>query len=106
MLKDLIDSRQTIIGFGASGRASMMISHYNLDSLIIKCVVDNSPLKQGRFFACTNIQVRAKSAISELAPDVIFVFAWNYLDEIIAECRDLHGFNGRFLVPLPSPVVI
>jgi ABC-type Fe3+-hydroxamate transport system substrate-binding protein len=36
-----------------------------------------------------------------LNPDLIFVLAWNFRDEIVKQCRS-YFYKGEFLVPLPN----
>ena len=36
-----------------------------------------------------------------LKPDIIFVLAWNFKDEIIEQCKK-HGFKGEYILPFPQ----
>ena len=34
-------------------------------------------------------------------PDLIFILAWNFRDEIVKQCK-MYGYTGDFLVPFPN----
>ena len=46
------------------------------------------------------------SAILERKPDFVLVLPWNFKDEIIAQQADYLRGGGRFIVPVPEPVVV
>jgi ABC-type Fe3+-hydroxamate transport system substrate-binding protein len=36
-----------------------------------------------------------------MSPDIIFILAWNFRDEIVKQCK-MYGYTGDFLVPFPN----
>ena len=52
------------------------------------------------------ISVRSIDAIADEKPDVLMVLAWNFFDEIREQQSDFVARGGRFLVPLPEPMLV
>lgn len=95
-----------VIGYGASARSSTMLNFAGINSEHLLCIADKSHYKHNKYTAGTNIKiVSPESALAE-KPDTILLLAWNFENEIIEELKNLHGFKGRVIVPLPAPVRI
>jgi len=39
-------------------------------------------------------------------PDYVMIGAWNFKNEIIGMLKQRYGYAGRYIVPLPKPVVL
>lgn len=91
---------KTIVGFGSSARSSTYLNFCGFTDADIRVIIDNNKLKQGLFSAGSSIPIVSMSEGLALKPDIIFVLAWNFLDEIIRLCKD-HGYRGKFLVSFP-----
>ena len=91
---------KTIVGFGSSARSSTYLNFCGLNVNQIRAIIDNNPLKQGFFAAGSGIPIVSKEKGMALKPELIFILAWNFKDEIMRECRDM-GFQGRYLLPFP-----
>ncbi len=99
-------SSQTIVGFGASARSQTYLNYCQLDNQSIKSIIDNNPMKHGRYTPKSSIPIVDIQTGLRFNPDIIFVLAWNFKDEIINQCRN-HDYNGPFLIPFPSqPYVV
>ena len=99
-------SNKKIIGFGSSARSQTFLNFCGFDQNNINLIIDNNPLKQNLFSPGTNIKIVNFEAGMNSKPDVIFLLAWNFKDEIIEECKSF-GFNGEFITPFPtSPKVL
>jgi hypothetical protein len=53
-----------------------------------------------------HIPVLPVDAIGERKPDHLLVLAWNFADEIIAQQAAFRERGGRFIVPIPTPVIV
>ena len=65
-------------------------------------IVDDSPLKQGRFTPGMHIPVLPAQAIYERRPDYLLILAWNFAQPIIAKHAAYREGGGRFIVPVPE----
>lgn len=90
----------TVLGFGASARSSTYLNFCGFDSDHIKAIIDNNPLKQGMYSPGTSIPLVTLEGGIQMNPDLIFILAWNFRDEIVRECR-MKGYGGEFLVAFP-----
>jgi methylation protein EvaC len=89
-----------IIGYGATGRGTVMMNYCGIYSNTIDYVVDDTPAKQGLYTPGTHVPIRAWD------PDFsgyAILFAWAFADEIIAK----RGSDKvKFIIPLPEVRVI
>jgi len=94
-------SSKTVLGFGASARSSTYLNFCGFDSTRIKAIIDNNPLKQGMYSPGSQIPIVGLETGMQMNPDLIFILAWNFRDEIVKECRT-NGYTGEFLVAFPQ----
>ena len=78
-LKRFKKKKLLIVGYGAPAKASTLINFFKI-SKYIKYIIDDNPLKNGKYIPNTNIKIIKK--LREKKIDVILVFAWNYFKEI------------------------
>ena len=90
-----------VVGFGASARSATYLNFCGFTSRDIEAVIDNAPLKHGRFTPGSAIPVVTADEGFAMQPDLLFILAWNFKDEIIESCRR-RGYRGDFLVPFPG----
>lgn len=95
-----------IIGYGASGRATILMNFCRIDSELIDYVVDDSPVKQGFFTPGTHLPIKAWPSDETEWPDYVLLFAWSFLDEIKKKRFDYLREGGKFVVPLPKVRVV
>ena len=88
-----------IVGYGASGRASIFCSMVGLDVDDIKFVVDESPQRCGRYLSGTKIPIVDLEHLENSDTTVILIFAWNYSKMIIDKTKHL---NCKYLVAFPK----
>ena len=92
---------QTVVGFGASARSSTYLNYCGLSNAQISAVIDNNPLKQGLYTAGSSIRIVTTEEGLEMGPDLLFILAWNFKDEIIRECQS-RGYKGEYFIPFPN----
>jgi hypothetical protein len=69
-------------------------------------IVDQNPLKVGRYTPGTHIPVHSVDKLSSDPPDAVLILAWNYAEEIIEQLAWLRSRGAEFIVPVPHPRVI
>ena len=94
-------SYKTVLGFGASARSSTYLNFCGFDSTHIQAIIDNNPIKQGMYSPGTSIPIVSLGRGMQMNPDLIFILAWNFRDEIVNECR-MNGYKGEYLVAFPD----
>jgi SAM-dependent methyltransferase len=106
MLDALKAEGKKIAGYGASARGNTLITYYGIGRNYLDFLVDKNPLKHDHFSPNTRIPIKPVEAIETEKPDVLFVLAWNFFDEIREQQADFIARGGKFLVPLPTPRLV
>lgn len=101
-IKNLLStySEKKIIGFGSSARSQTFLNYCGFDQNNLERIIDNNSLKQNLYSPGTNIKIVDFENGINSKPDVIFLLAWNFKDEIIKECKSA-GYKGDFIIPFP-----
>ncbi len=94
-----------VAGYGASAKSTTLLNFCGIGPELVPYFLDTTPTKIGRFTPGTGIPIVSPTLDSRM-PDVHFLTVWNYLPEIIARERDFANRGGRWLVPIPAPVLI
>ncbi len=99
-LTDYKQSGLRIAGYGAPARVTTICNYGHIGPSLIDFIVDDSPLKQGRYSPGTHIPIVQKKFLDqeEPKPDVIVVFAFEYFDDIKKKIGDV---KYRYLIPIP-----
>ncbi len=105
LLKNIKVQGKLIIGYGAAGRANTLLNYCKITSEYLEYIIDESPLRYGRFTPGTHIKIIPATNAQLDKVDYILILAWNYQKEIMAKAK-LNGFRGKFIIPLPKVTVI
>lgn len=101
-LENLKESKSSIVGYGASAKATTLLNYCHIDSEIIGAVVDANEIKQNKFIPGTDIQVISPSTLSMIHPTYMIFFAWNIVDEIRNSVNKFVDPSCRFFVLTPE----
>lgn len=102
LLDKLKAEGKKIVGYGASARGNTLLTYYGIDTKYLDFLVDKNPLKHNMVAPNTRIPVYPVEKLEEEKPDVLFMLAWNFFDEVRAQQAAFEARGGQFLVPLPS----
>ena len=98
---------KTFIGYGASGRGTMMMNYCGIDGKYLDYVVDDAPAKQGFYTPGTHVPIKPwKFTTESRFPDYIVLFAWAFTDEVINKRREYLNQGGKFIIPLPEVRIV
>ena len=84
-------------GYGAPARVSTICNYGQIGPELVPFTVDDSPLKQNKFSPGTHIPIVPRTHLETNRPDILVVFAYEYLDDI----RKKTGGGYRYLIPIP-----
>ncbi len=105
-LLDLLDrlkaEHRSIVGYGASGRATTIMTYCGIDGRYLDYVVDDAPAKHGFCTPGTHVPIKPWSATQAAPPDYALLFAWSFIDEVRKRRMDYLQAGGRFIIPLPA----
>lgn len=106
LLQGIRAKGENVYGVGAPSRASTLVNYVGLDDSIIECVLEiQGSYKIGKNMPGTLIPVLEESKLFADQPEYALLFSWHIADELIPKLK-AKGFRGRFIVPLPTPVVV
>jgi methylation protein EvaC len=97
LLAEYKRSQVKVAGYGAPARVSTICNYGNIGPSLIEFTVDDSPLKQNKFTPGTHIPIVTKPHLDRHRPDILVVFAYEYLDDI----RKKTSNSYRYLLPIP-----
>jgi len=104
-LIELKSQGKRIVGYGAPGKGNTLLNYCGIRTDLLDYTVDRSPYKQGKYTPGTHIPIFAPEHIRETRPDYIFILPWNLKEEIAAQAGFVREWGGRFIVPIPEPVI-
>lgn len=94
---------KVIYGYGASAKGNTLLNYCGITTDLLDCIVDKTPYKIGKYTPGTHIPVQDDDTKH---PDYYLLLVWNYLGGIIRREKDFLVKGGRFIVPIPMPIII
>ena len=86
-----------VAGYGAPARTTTICNYGHIGPELIPFTVDDSPLKQNKFTPGTHIPIVPRPYLESHKPDILVVFAYEYLDDI----KKKTGGAYRYFIPIP-----
>jgi SAM-dependent methyltransferase len=95
-----------IAGYGAPGKGNTLLNYCGIGTDFLDYTVDRNPYKHGRYTPGTRIPIFPPARLVETRPDYVLILPWNLQEEILAQLADVRTWGGRFIVPIPEPVIL
>lgn len=109
-LRDLVGRLKAdgarIVGYGAAAKACTLLAYTGIGADQLECLVDKSTFKQGWYFPGNHLPVRSPDWLLESQPEYTLILPWNFADEIISQQAEYRRRGGKFIIPVPDPVVV
>lgn len=109
-LRDLVGQLKAdgarIVGYGAAAKACTLLAYTGIGADQLECLVDKSTFKQGWYFPGNHLPVRNPDWLLEHQPEYTLILPWNFADEIISQQAEYRRRGGKFIIPVPDPVVV
>jgi SAM-dependent methyltransferase len=106
LVQDRVAAGRSIAGYGAPTKAILLMKMAQLAGPEIAYVVEDNPHKTGRFFPGTGVAIEPSAALMANPPDVVVLFAWNFVDDILRKLAGQFAKPVEVVVPLPEPRVV
>ena len=99
-----------VIGYGAAAKGMTLLNYANLSFNEFDYIIDDNPMKQGRFTPGSSIPIVSSDILSTLSHEdkVMFVpLAWNFFDEISKKIKSKRdNKEDRFIKYFPTVMVL
>lgn len=106
LLSELNAQGAVVAGYGAAAKGSTLLNTTGIGTDLVEFVVDRNVHKQGSLMPGTHQPVLDPQALLDRQPDYVLLLAWNFASEIIEQQHEYLAAGGKFIVPVPEPVVI
>lgn len=106
ILADIKRQGKSIAAYGAAAKGAIMLNYLGADTRQIDFVVDKNIHKQGRHMPGVHIPILAPEELVKRQPDYCLILPWNFKDEIMQQQAEYRRKGGRFIVPVPTPVIV
>jgi SAM-dependent methyltransferase len=105
LLRELKAAGKRIGAYGAAAKGTILLNSSGIGLDLIDFVADRSPHKQGKLMPGVRIPISPPERVLDDMPDYILLLAWNVKDEIVKQEATYLERGGRFIIPIPRPVV-
>ena len=88
-----------IFGMGAPVKGNTLLNFFGIGTQYLECLVEKNELRRGLFSPGMHIPVRIEKEL-DAVPDIYYVLAWNFKQEILANNRPLIDRGVEFFFPV------
>ncbi|MDT3441341.1 class I SAM-dependent methyltransferase [Pseudofrankia sp. BMG5.37] len=106
LLTDLKAQGKTVAAYGAAAKGATLLNSTGINTELIDFVVDRNVHKQSKYMPGARLPILPPEALQERQPDYLLLLAWNVKNEIMAQQAEYAARGGKFIVPVPRPVVL
>ncbi|MDP1729409.1 MAG: NAD-dependent epimerase/dehydratase family protein [archaeon] len=105
-IKNLKQTGNKIVGYGAPAKATTLLNFCGLDNTYFDYIIEDNKLKHGLMIPGVRIPIYGKEMLDKETPNYIAILAWNFADEILKN-NGHYKLNGtKFFIPVPEPRII
>ncbi|HMD00425.1 MAG TPA: class I SAM-dependent methyltransferase [Ferruginibacter sp.] len=95
-----------VAGYGAAAKGNTLLNYCGVKNDLIDFVVDANPHKQDKFLPASHVPVVNEEYLKNETPDYVIILPWNLKDEITAQLSYIKDWGGKFVVPIPSLLIL
>lgn len=106
LVRRLAADGKVVAGYGAPAKGNTLLNACALGTQALAYVSDTTEFKQGRVLPGTHIPIKSPAYARDHLPDYFLLLAWNYAKEIIEKELEYLKTGGRFIIPIPEPLVV
>jgi len=92
-------SGKRVWGFGAPVKGNTMLNYFGVGPDLIECLTEKNKLRKGLYSPGMHIPIVIEDELTE-KPDVYYVFAWNFKNEILKNNQHLIDAGVEFYFPV------
>jgi len=104
-LQDAKKQGKKIYGFGAPVKGNTMLNYFGVGTQYLDCLVEKNELPKGLYSPGMHIPLEMEDELKTL-PDIYYVLAWNFKEEILANNQKLINQGIQFYFPVNPKVAV
>jgi hypothetical protein len=105
LLCELRSQGRSVAAYGAPAKGNTLLNYCRIDTSFLPFTVEKNERKVGLYTPGMHIPVRPVSALLDEQPDDVLILAWNFGSEIMSQQQAYRDRGGRFITPVPQPVM-
>jgi len=106
ILRSLKAQGMCIAGYGAPTKSTTLLTHFGLGDDMLDFIVDDNPLKQGKFTPGFHIPIMGTDELYKRKPEYLVVLAWNFAEPIMEKHQKYKNIGGQFILPMPIAHIV
>lgn len=106
LLNRLKKQNKTIVGYGATAKATTVLNYCNIDEKIIDFFIDTTPDKINKYMPGKKIPIKRYNKKIYKNVDYFLLGAWNFKKEIFKKEKKFIKKGGKFITHVPKPRII
>ena len=106
LITSLKDGNRSVAAYGATTKATTLLSHFRVGAESLDFIVDDNPLKQGLYTPLSHIPVLPTEELYRRRPDFVLILAWNFAESIMRTHQKFTEQGGNFVIPMPEPRIV
>ncbi len=106
LVDGLLAEGNKLAAVSAPAKGMTLLNYCGINKDDLMFVTEKSKLKTGRYTPGTHIPVVDDDVLLDKMPDFVIILAWNFAAEIMENLSEYKNRGGKFIVPIPTPVII
>jgi len=93
-------NKKKVFGFGAPVKGNTLLNYFEVGTDLIDCLVEKNELRKNLYSPGMHIPLKIESELGDDLPDIYYVLAWNFKDEILKNNQHLIEKGVQFYFPV------
>lgn len=106
LLKKIKAEGKKVVGVSAPAKGNTLLNHCGITTDLLAHITEKAQIKVGLFTPGTHIPIYDDKKIFEDQPDYAMILAWNFAEEIMSNLAEYKKRGGKFIIPIPKPIVV
>jgi len=106
ILNELKENGKRIVCVSAPAKGMTLLNYCGIDNSICDYITEKAELKIRKFTPGTHIEIKPDEFLIKDRPDYALLLAWNFADEIIKNNEEFRKNGGKFIIPIPEPIIV
>jgi SAM-dependent methyltransferase len=106
LILELTARGASVAAYGAAAKGVTLLNYVGIGGETLSYVVDRNVHKVGKLMPGLKLPIRPVDTLVRDRPDYLLLLAWNFADEIMEQQRSYAELGGRFIIPIPSPLIL